>query len=204
VLFAPATHRQRQRDGTRLSALVDVPEGFFACTFLTLGLLLSASRNFARVRLEERAWERRLEEGRAALLRRNPALTELELRRREAASEWSAYGQPRLLERYAAARQRRVSVLDRDDDGTGGSGAQQDEYRMTEEEIEAFESEYGVTYDPYYDDPYTEDELPEGKFEVDKLYGDRFYENGEIFYKDAASGLFYRQGSKPRNLTFFG
>lgn len=78
------------------------------------------------------------------------------------------------------------------------------DYCMTPEEIEAFELEFGVTYDPYYDDPYTLDELPAPPFDSDKLYGDRIYPNGEIFYKDSVSGLFYRQGSKPRNWSFFG
>ena len=77
-------------------------------------------------------------------------------------------------------------------------------YRMTEDEIDAFELEYGVEYDPYYDDPYAEDELPEGKFSVDRMYGDRVYEDGEIFYKDNQTGLYYRQGCKPRNLSFWG
>jgi hypothetical protein len=75
---------------------------------------------------------------------------------------------------------------------------------MSDEEIAAFELEYGIDYDPYYDDPYPEDELPEGKFTVDKIYGDRVYDNGEVFYKDKATGLYYRQGAKPRSLSFFG
>ena len=79
------------------------------------------------------------------------------------------------------------------------------EYRMTDKEIALFEMEYGVEYDPYYDDPYKEEELPDDvSFNVDKKYGDRIYENGEIFYKDRESGLFYRQGAKPRNLSFWG
>jgi hypothetical protein len=75
---------------------------------------------------------------------------------------------------------------------------------MTDEEINLFELEFGVEYDPYYDDPYTEDELPDDmSYKVDKRYGDRIYSNGEIFYKDTESGFFYRQGAKPRNLSFF-
>ena len=75
--------------------------------------------------------------------------------------------------------------------------------RMTEDDIETFEIEYGIDYDPYYDDPYTEDELPEGSFREDKQYGDRFYDDGEVFYKDASSALFYRQGARPRSISFF-
>jgi hypothetical protein len=178
-----------------LQLLLDVPDNFFAVTFFGLGLLLSISKNFARVRMEERAWEQRLEEARIERLRQDPTLTELDLRRKEAAVEWSAYGTPRLEEE----RRRRVQVMDRYEEESSRR-----EGKMSQEEIEAFEFEYGVEYDPYYDDPYTEEDLPVGKFSVDKLYGDRVYENGEIFYKDAQSGLFYRQGCKPRNLSFWG
>lgn len=63
---------------------------------------------------------------------------------------------------------------------------------------------YLLFADPYYDDPYTEDELPDGDYDVDKFYGDRIYsKTGEIFYKDSDTGLFYRQGAKPRNLSFW-
>lgn len=215
---------------TSLNLLLQVPDAFFSVTFPVLGILLSISKNFARVRMEERAWEQRLEEGREELLRRDPSLTELDLRRREAAQEWSAYGVPRMQEeeaavaaqrrrqqqeeeqeQYGSSRRRsssRVGVLDRDDEEeeyAASRNQKKQDHRMTDEEIEAFELEYGVAYDPYYDDPYTIDELPsDEKCEIDKLYGDRIYPNGEIFYKDAKTGLFYRQGSKPRNLSFFG
>jgi hypothetical protein len=206
--------------------LLDVPDAFFTVTFSALGILLGVSRRFARVRMEERAWEQRLEEGRRRRLARDPSLTEAELRRREAAAEWSAYGRPRVEEEEAERRRRiggndddrrrrgrrRVRVLAADRDGTDerereGEDEEEDlvrEHGMTEEEIAAFEREYGIQYDPYYDDPYTEGELPEGKFDVDRLYGDRVYDTGEIFYRDERTGLYFRQGSKPRNLSFFG
>jgi hypothetical protein len=168
--------------------------------------------------MEERAWEQRLAEGREERLRRDPTVTELDLRRREAELEWSAYGKPRLqkgqqkqkqqereMEQRQYASKSRVKVKEREEEyapeAAGGAGSR--EYRMTDEEIEFFELEYGVDYDPYYDDPYGDDELPEGKFTVDKRYGDRIYEDGEIFYRDASSGLFYRQGAKPRNLSYW-
>lgn len=196
---------------TSLQLLLDVPDAFFTVTFPMLGILLSISKNFARVRMEERAWEQRLEEARLERLRQDPTLTEIDLRRKEAAMEWSAYGKPRQEEEERMTREvspgrrsttTRVQVLDREDDEEQVLDARA--YRMTEEEIDAFELEYGVEYDPYYDDPYGEEELPEGKFSVDRMYGDRVYEDGEIFYKDAKTGLFYRQGSKPRNLSFWG
>jgi hypothetical protein len=179
------------------------------------GLLLSISKNFARIRMEENAWEQRLAEARRERLAQDPTLTELDLRRREAAMEWSAYGKPRMMEqeqqqqaeRRGAGRFRRrggVQVLDKYSDDDDDDDDDDRRYSMTDDEISAFELEYGIDYDPYYDDPYTEEELPmEIKYSVDKLYGDRIYENGEIFYKDKSTGLFYRQGAKPRNLSFW-
>jgi len=226
---------KRQQSSTALNLLLDVPDYFFTFTFPMLGILLSLSKNFGRVRMEERAWEQRLEESRAERLRRDPTVTELDLRRQEAAQEWSAYGKPRMQEEQEelARRQRqqqqqrrydeesdeefyrsrkgrrgrrRVAVMDREDDDEEDLEMEREpSVRMTEEEIEAFEMEYGVEYDPYYDDPYTEEELPEDvSYNVDKVYGDRIYESGEVFYKDAETGLFYRQGAKPRNLRFWG
>jgi hypothetical protein len=192
---------------TSLNALLEVPEGFFTITLFTSGILLQISKNFARLRMEERAWEQRLEEGRIQRLREDPTLTELDLRRKEAAMEWSAYGKPRMeeerLQRERKEReQKRVKVMDRDDDDD--DEATYREHHMSDDDITLFEAEYGIDFDPYYDDPYTEDELPEDiNFKVDKRYGDRIYENGEIFYKDKQSGLYYRQGAKPRNLSFW-
>ena len=152
--------------------------------------------------MEEIAWEQRLEEARKLQLRQDSTLTESELRRQEAALEWSAYGKPRQeREELQRSKKRRVQVMEReryDDDSESRRSN-----RMSEEDIEALEEEFGIAYDPYYDDPYTEDELPEGKYTVDKRYGDRVYQDGEIFYKDKSTGLFYRQGAKPRNLSFF-
>jgi hypothetical protein len=198
---------------TSLRALLDVPDGFFTITFPTLGILLSISKNFARIRMEERAWEQRLAEGRRLKLANDPTLTELDIRRMEAAQEWSAYGKPRLQEEQQLREQQeqlqkqqqqrrsrsRVAVAD-DEDVEMESDSR--EGIMSDEEIATFESLYGVEYDPYYDDPYMEEELPQGKYTVDKLYGDRIYADGEVFYK-TNDGLYYRQGAKPRNWKFW-
>lgn len=88
--------------------------------------------------MEERAWEQRLEEGRKERLRRDPSLTELDLRRREAALEWSAYGKPRMEEERMMAR---VKVMEREEVDEESSSRQ---YRMTEDEIGMFEKEYGI------------------------------------------------------------
>ena len=39
-----------------------------------------------------------------------------------------------------------------------------------------------------------EDELPVGKYKIDKSYGDRRYENGEIFYKEEGEDVFIDRG----------
>jgi hypothetical protein len=177
-----------------------------------MGVLLSISKNFARIRMEENAWEQRLAMARKQQLRRDPTLTELDLRRQEAAIEWSAYGKPRIEEEQFLRQRQRVKVMEReeeyldDEDEDWESSASRrrgnGNSRMTDDEIEAFELEYGIEYDPYYDEPYTKDELPTDiKYRTDKRYGDRIYENGEIFYKH--NDLYYRQGAKPRNLKFW-
>jgi hypothetical protein len=169
--------------------------------------------------MEERAWEQRVEEARLKRLQDDPTVTELELRRKEAAMEWSAYGKPRQEEealerqlrqeeegRYGSGGRRGAKVMDRDldDDDDFEDGIEYRSHRMSDEDINSFELEYGVEYDPYYDDPYTEEELPDDiSFKVDKKYGDKIYSNGEIFYKDKVSGLYYRQGAKPRSLSFW-
>lgn len=179
-----------------------------------LGILLSLSKNFARIRMEENAWEQRLAEGRRRALRADPTLTELDLRRQEAAAEWSAYGKPRMeqeeREREFMTRRggARTKVMERENDDKPSSpspspSTSSRNSRMTDEDIAAFEMEYGVTYDPYYDEPYTKDELPtDVAFTTDRRYGDRIYENGEIFYKHGED-MYYRQGAKPRNLKFW-
>jgi hypothetical protein len=210
---------KKRLPSTKLFALLDVPDGFFAVTFFTAGILLQLSKGFGRYRLEERAWEQRLEEGRQ--LRReagDPAMTELDYRRQEAAQEWSAYGKPRMDEERrrkqqeaewarqeeqsgesSRSRRRRVMTKEYDEDEEEEEEERRRQYEMTDDEIRAFELENGIDYDPYYDEPYLEEELPPGKYKVDKRYGDRIYDDGEIFYKDAKSGLYFRQGSKPRN-----
>ena len=215
--FAPNSlphHRPPPKESpTSLKDLLDLPPGFFTVTMFGSGLILSFAKSFGRLRMEERAWEQRLEEGRKRRLAADPTLTELDLRRKEAAMEWSAYGTPR-LEEEAAYQKRAQEVLDQEYQGSQSGGTRvmerEDEdssdersSTMTDKEINLFEAEFGIDYDPYYDDPYEEDELPEGNFRSDKRHGDRFYEDGEIFYKDANTGLFYRQGAKPRTVSFF-
>jgi hypothetical protein len=193
---------------TRRYALLDVPDNFFTILLPTLSLFLAFSKKNARARLEERAWEQRLEEAREVQLEKDATLTQVDLRRREAAAEWSAYGN-------------NASTNESSNRGGGGGGGggrrfrrrggvtmEQEEsssrsFPMTDQEILKFKQEFGVDYDPYYDDPYTEEELPTDiPFKVDKQYGDRIYQDGEVFYKDQDSGLFYRQGSQPRMQKF--
>lgn len=202
--FSPASKQSQQKTtGTCLNAYIDVPYGFFTITMIGAGITMSYAKGFGRLRMEERAWEQRLEEGRKRRLQQDPTLTELDLRRAEAEMEWSAYGKPRLereMEEEARGARRKVKVMEREEE--------EDDYvdrsnRMSEAEIDTFEAVFGIDYDPYYDDPYTEDELPEGNYQVDKKYGDRIYQDGEIFYKDAQANVYYRQGAKPRSVNFF-
>jgi len=207
---SPAPIANRHKD-TSLNLLLDLPDYFFSFTFPMLGILLQVSKSFGRLRMEERAWELRVEEARQKRLEEDPTLTEIDLRRKEAAMEWSAYGKPRMDEerlekerQELASSRRRVQVMDRDEEEEEEDDFEYRENRMSDKEIEMFEMEYGVDYDPYYDDPYTEDDLPDDiSYNVDRKYGDRIYENGEIFYKDKEMGLFYRQGAKPRMLSFW-
>ena len=49
-------------------------------------------------------------------------------------------------------------------------------------------------YDPYVDDPYTKEDFdPDEEVIKDPFYGDRYYRNGDVFFR--VNGLFYRQGS---------
>jgi hypothetical protein len=175
-------------------AMVETPDGFYMWLGILTGLIGSISKTVTRSKIEERAWERRLEEAREQRLLTDPTLTELDLRRDEAANSYSVYGSSS-----------RNAQANRDSESTDRMA---DDYSttatMTDEQIADFEQSYGVQYDPYYDDPYEEDELPPNvPFKEDRRYGDRVYENGETFYKDEETGLFYREGSKPRQKKFW-
>jgi len=185
---------------------MDVDDNFFTATFFSIGLFYSLGKAYNRYLLEEVAFEQRKLEAREKRMEDDPTLSELDLRREESEGWTSIYGKRNRRgggsasgkegEREEKWRGSRVAVLDREEDDDDVNG-------MSDEEIADFESKYGVEYDPYYDEPYEESELPEGKFKEDKSYGDRRYANGEVFYKDESTGLFYRQGSRPRQKKFW-
>lgn len=195
-------------------------EYYFTFKFLFLGIALELARYYRRFRMEEVAWERRLEVARRIKLQEDPTLTEIELRRKEAAVSWSAYGSKARRQRrqlIAVDFGRRAEAIGRDSNRRGSRNVhplsplsdsrspdtQHRQFTMSPEQIWQLEQVFGVKYDPYYDDPYTEDELPDDiPHQVDYFYGDRIYDNGEIFYKDKTSGLFYRQGALPRRLAY--
>lgn len=214
-------HRPRYRShkNTKITTLqngiiIDVDDNFFTASFFSIGLLYSLGKAYNRYLLEEIAFEQRRMEITEKRLEEDPTLTELDVRREESESWTSIYGkknrqrpsgggggrQSEMEEgregKYGGSR---VAVLEKefDEDEEDFDGG------MTDEEIAEFESRYGVEYDPYYDEPYDESELPEGKYKEDKSYGDRRYANGEVFYKDESTGMFYRQGSKPRQKKFW-
>jgi hypothetical protein len=213
--FSRHLQHNRCHKSTRLTILqngiiMDVDDNFFTATFFSIGLFYSLGKAYNRFLLEEVAFEQRKLEAREKRLEEDPTLSELDLRREESEAWTSIYGKSSRQRRGGASGSEmegeregkygsRVAVLDRefdeeeDDDFDG----------MSDEEIAEFESKYGVEYDPYYDEPYEESELPDGKYKEDKSYGDRRYANGEVFYKDEATGLFYRQGSKPRQKKFW-
>ncbi|KAL7530785.1 hypothetical protein ACHAXR_004919 [Thalassiosira sp. AJA248-18] len=206
-------HSSSSTTSTRLynGIIIDVDDNFFTFTFFSIGLFYSLGKAYNRYLLEEVAFEQRKFEARERRLEQDPSLSELDLRREESVQWPSVYGRKFRGEgetvdsgddgSKSSRRRARVSVLDRvqeeDDD------EYDDEYAMSDDEINTFESKFGVEYDPYYDEPYEENELPVGKYKEDKSYGDRRYENGEVFYKDEGSGLFYRQGSRPRQKKFW-
>jgi len=197
-----------QPSATRLrnGVIIDVDDNFFTTAFFTMGLFYSLGKAYNRFLLEEVAFEQRKMEARERRLEEDPTLSEMDLRREESSTWPSVYGRKKRGRSGGDAdeaddrepkRQGRVAILERDE------YEEEDEYGMSDDEIEQFEASYGVEYDPYYDEPYEESELPEGKFKEDKSYGDRRYANGEVFYKDETTGLFYRQGSKPRQKKFW-
>jgi len=186
----PLNHHQHQQQHSTTSTtlyygkIIDVPDGFFTCLFPILGFAMAISKQIARSRLEERAFELRLEEARIAKLQNDPTLTRNELKRQEASSSTgSAYGKSR---------------------STTTTTVMTKPTMTTEQDISQFETDYGIEYDPYYDDPYTLEELPNDEtFRTDKVYGDRIYDNGEVFYFDKQTNVYYRQGSKPRVKNFW-
>jgi len=202
-----------------------VPDDFFTVTGLILGTTYTLMKAINRVVLENVAWENRLEDVRQTKLdnldNENISLfTELDLRRQDAANSKSAYGSEAREGRAGGrvegrGRDRRVMTKEyggfdgeerrgRGDDDTDGD-TESRKYSMTDEQILQFEQEYAIDYDPYYDEPYTEEELPDDmKFHKDKSYGDRRYENGELFYQDEENkNLYWRQGGRPRLRQFW-
>ena len=57
-----ASFQLPRKPDTSLGPLLEVPDQFFTFTFPILGVMLSVSKNFGRLRMEERAWEQRVEE----------------------------------------------------------------------------------------------------------------------------------------------
>lgn len=203
------SHKNHQITTLQNGIIMDVDDNFFTATFFSIGLFYSLGKAYNRYLLEEIAFEQRKMEARERRLEEDPSLSEMDLRREESDSWTSIYGKRsrgrrdrsgdgELEEGREPKYGSRVATMEReyDDDDEDFEG-------MSDEEIAEFEAKYGVEYDPYYDEPYEEDELPEGKYKEDKSYGDRRYANGEVFYKDEATGLFYRQGSKPRQKKFW-
>lgn len=211
--------------------ILDVDDNFFTYTFFSIGLFYSLGKAYNRYLLEEIAFEQRKYESRERILDEDPTMDELTLRRMESAKWLSVYGRKfrgrgggsgdtmtssssssrdggegEVDRRRRRSNNRRgVATVENDDDYTGEDYDDDDAGApmMSSSEISAFESQYNIPYDPYYDEPYLESQLPTGKYKVDKSYGDRRYENGEIFYKEEGTGYYYRMGSRPRQKKFW-
>merc|ERR1712129_367219 len=125
----------------------------------------------------------------------NDMMTELDRRAKIANVSPSKYGPQAIRERIKRRQRRRSINEDKEEDDLEISAAKFDK------EADEFEASYDIKFDPYYDQPYVEEELPsDTDFSKDPFFGDRIYENGEIFFKDGS--LFYRKGSRPR-MKFF-
>ena len=217
----PHYQQQKSKQSTtqlQYGVLVPVPDDFFTIAGISLGFAYTITRSWNRVVVENVAWENRLEDERMRKLDEEEsvggggmsAVTELDLRRIDAEASQSSYG-PDAMERRRKSRRRRTITLDDDedeydyDDDRTNRRSGDRTYNMSDEEINNFEEKYGVAYDPYYDEPYTEEELPDDQsFTEDKVYGDRRYQNGEIFYRDENNkNLYWRQGGRPRLKQFW-
>jgi len=150
---------------------------------------------FARIASANNAWEERLQEKRRQIAEETgEEISDLEFYRQSVKTYPSMYGSKgKLREKERRAREALGYEEDSGDErrGRGKSGSNVEE---------RFEREYGVEYDPFYDEPYAEDELPADLRFTKTAFGDRIYENGEAFFK--SGDVWYRRGSKPR-MKFF-
>ena len=153
----------------RSGVIIDVDDNFFTGAFFGIGLLYSLGKAYNRYLLEEVAFERRKAEARERRLEEDPASDELELRREESAGWPSVYarkfrgegetigegGRGGGFDAAGGTKGKRgsprVAVADRDDDGDDDDDDDDEaKYGLSDEEIEDFESQTGVEYDPYY------------------------------------------------------
>lgn len=167
---------------------------FFAVNGFITGLFLTTATAASRIVSANDAWEERLteyQENDDGDDDEKDIMTELDRRAEIANMSPSKYGPQSIRERIKRRQQRRFMDEDNEDDDA----------TIFEEEAKAFKENFGIQFDPFYDQPYTEEELPaDVDFSKDPFFGDRVYENGEIFFKDG--NLFYRKGSRPR-MKFF-
>lgn len=215
----PSTSSSSSSTQLNYGVIVPVPDDFFTIGGISLGIAYTLTRSWNRVVVENVAWENRLEDTRAAKLEDEDGdfsrgggggvntYTELDLRKMDAAASRSSYG-PEATERREGTRRRRVRTMEYDDEDEFDMDDRRSSdrvYSMTDEQIAEFEDTYGIAYDPYYDEAYREDELPDDmSFVEDKVYGDRRYENGEIFYRDENNkSVYWRQGGRPRLKQFW-
>jgi len=174
-----------------------------------IGLIYAVTRSMNRNFLENAAWENRLRSDRFEKLDNDSTgtYTELDLIREDAtlaAQRSTSSDTSTEADSIQFGRRGAQKVRDRGENNEQDTDGGNPKYFMSDMEVATFERDYGVEYDPYYDEPYTEEELPDEPRYVDGRYKDVRYENGEIFYADEKNpGLFWRQGGRPRVKQFW-
>jgi hypothetical protein len=179
----------------RLAAIPALPlEGLF------LGLAWVILPYFVRVASAERAWEERLMEARKKRAQETGIeLSNVEFYQQSVSTYPSMYGPDGTLER------KRKAALRKKDEIEGpmrGEEEEEEDLAASVQERMAFEKEFGLEYDPDYDDPLLEEQLPKDlKFIKLSVYGDRMYEDGRVYFKDG--DVYFRRGAKPRLRSFW-
>eukprot|EP00548_Thalassiothrix_antarctica_P003868 CAMPEP_0194133762 /NCGR_PEP_ID=MMETSP0152-20130528/3795_1 /TAXON_ID=1049557 /ORGANISM="Thalassiothrix antarctica, Strain L6-D1" /LENGTH=210 /DNA_ID=CAMNT_0038829117 /DNA_START=232 /DNA_END=864 /DNA_ORIENTATION=+ len=197
----PSSLTDSMLDGSMYMPLPDSPFDVDNMSVFCWGLFGVFSSEYYRLRREECAFEERVVENREQRLANDPTLIRRQVYKEESRTLSTYYGRFRpnnALE--MELRNQRTTVLERDFN-IEGSGRQ---FKISESEILELEK-LKVKYDPYYDDPYTKEELPDDipYKDIHGRHRDRYYKNGEIFYIDKETGLYFRQGAKPRMRPFW-
>lgn len=178
-LFSPSSFR--------LTAIPLLPlEG------IALGLAWAIIPSWVRIASAERAWEERLAKARQKREEESgEKMSNIEFYQKSVSTYPTMYGPDGTLERKRRAalkKKRKDENLDMEE------YKEEEDTTVVAEERLAFEKEFGLEYDPDYDEPLLEEELPTDlKFVKLSAYGDRMYEDGRVFFKDG--DVYFRRGA---------